>query len=240
MTLIRLARLTFEAYHFGPGKQIFCAYQPVEENAEDIAVVLCPPLFHEYYKVHFTLKQLADSLWSSGYCSLRFDYRGCGDSLGESEHCSVATWMDDICTAVEELRNRSGIQNVALFGVRFSSSLILSSGTEFHRLLVWDPVFDGKTYAENLVHQQHNLVRQHPLMSDSDSTNVIEREILGRRYHTDMRKNISLICHDATASNLSRKGRLSTFETKTNWLSLSVQMLHVPDLIQDIVKSLKF
>lgn len=103
---------------------------------------------------HRAFRQLAIRLSRAGFPVLRFDYYGCGDSAGDSTEGSVDRWVDDIATAIDELRTRSGITRVYLAGLRLGATLATLLG--MHRdkvegLVLWDPIIDGAQYVEALI-----------------------------------------------------------------------------------------
>ena len=79
-----------EGFFFGEKQQLFGMFHPSNGRPRDHAVVLCPPLFHEYFRAHFALKKIATDLASSGYDVVRFDYSGTGDSKGDLEAAKAA------------------------------------------------------------------------------------------------------------------------------------------------------
>lgn len=117
-----------------------------------VGVLLCPPLGQMLLRTHRVYRQLAAGLAARGIGVLRFDYRGTGDSAGDSlaldwQHC-----LDDIRSAAAELRVRSGCTTVAGFGAQLGGALALAAAATagFARLLLWDPVLDGARHVAEL------------------------------------------------------------------------------------------
>ncbi|MBD0320621.1 MAG: alpha/beta fold hydrolase [Gemmatimonadetes bacterium] len=140
---------------FGDSKRpLFGVYHPPRGRQELGGVVLCYPVGQEYMRAHRAFRQLAMLLSKAGFHVLRFDYFGTGDSGGESDEGSVPAWVDDICTAVDELRDTSGVKSVSLVGLRIGGALAALAGSrraELDRVLLWDPVVQGKEYVRALL-----------------------------------------------------------------------------------------
>jgi pimeloyl-ACP methyl ester carboxylesterase len=104
-------------------------------------------------KTHRALRQLAIRLARAGFHVLRFDYRGCGDSSGEAEPCDLETWVEDMQTAANELKDRTGVGRVALVGLRLGGTLALLAGArrrDVEALVLWEPVLDGSAHVAEL------------------------------------------------------------------------------------------
>lgn len=79
-----------------------------------IVVVVGGPQYRAGSHRHFV--QLARSLASAGYPTLRFDYRGMGDSTGEQR--SFEAIDDDVRAAIDALQRSSpGVRQVVLWGL---------------------------------------------------------------------------------------------------------------------------
>lgn len=84
---------------------------------------------------------------------LRFDYSGTGDSAGDPIGASVDGWKEDIGTAIQELKDSSGLKSVSLGGLRLGATLAAAVGMErddVDAVVLWDPVLDGKSHLESL------------------------------------------------------------------------------------------
>jgi pimeloyl-ACP methyl ester carboxylesterase len=99
------------------------------------------------------LRQLAVRLSQSGHHVLRFDYYGTGDSLGAERDGDVASWRDDIETAVTELKDMTGVAKVSLVGLRLGANLAAEVSArhpdDIDSLVLWEPLPAGKILGDN-------------------------------------------------------------------------------------------
>ncbi len=118
------------------------------------AVVLCGALGREEMSSHASLRALARQLADDGYASLRFDYPGCGDSGGdELDPSAVDAWLESIETAMEALRELSGVERIALLGVRVGALLaarVAQKHPDVAAVACWMPVLSGRTHLREL------------------------------------------------------------------------------------------
>lgn len=154
-------------FYFGRGdRRLFgCFHEPSENVVRGSAVLVCQPVGHEYINSHRALRQLAAALADAGFPVLRFDYYGCGDSSGEPEQGSITRWVEDISSAVTELRGRSGISRVSVVGLRLGATLAAFAGSrheDFETLVLWEPVVEGKGYLKELVALHNEMLRFRP------------------------------------------------------------------------------
>lgn len=143
-------------FFFGSSKEpLYGVYHPPKaKTPRSTAVVLCYPLWHEYMRAHRAFRQLAMLLSKAGFSVLRFDYFGTGDSAGESDAGDVARWTRDIATAIDELKDTSGVSKVSLVGLRVGASLaaaVAAQRKDLDRIVLWDPVVDGKAYVAKML-----------------------------------------------------------------------------------------
>jgi pimeloyl-ACP methyl ester carboxylesterase len=91
-------------------------------------------------------------LAAAGLHVLRFDYSGTGDSEGDSADVSLAQWTRDIATAVEEIRDISGVRRISLVGMRLGAALALRAAgdADIRELVLWEPVVSGTEYLNSL------------------------------------------------------------------------------------------
>jgi pimeloyl-ACP methyl ester carboxylesterase len=151
-----------EYSYFGrEGARLFGALHRAGANAQRSAVLLCYPIGQEYMRIHRSYVELAKGLSGAGHHVLRFDYFGCGDSAGEHVHGDLNRWAEDIRRSIEELRARTGVQQVYLVGGRIGANLVLDVGTAMDQvagLVLWEPVVKGADYIASLRRAHHGLL----------------------------------------------------------------------------------
>lgn len=138
-----------------------CFHPPREGQGSRWGVVTCYPQGHEYTAAHRAFRLLAARLARQGVPVLRFDYRGCGDSEGDSGLGSVRGWLEDTRGAIAELERRSGCTTVRLVGLRLGAALAVLLGAGHERVgavVAWDPVVNGERYVADLrrLHAEHS------------------------------------------------------------------------------------
>jgi hypothetical protein len=177
-----------ELFYFGPDRSLFGVLHGTP--AAELAVLICAPLGHEYLRSHFVLQRLARRLAEAGVPTLRFDYFGCGDSLGESRHATRSRWQSDIVAAARELAQRTGARRLIGLGVRLGATLLstVCQNCQFEKLVLWDPVEDGSRHVSALVEAHRRHLRSRPsfrLRLPSFGARGV-RELLGVTYSLEL------------------------------------------------------
>ncbi|MPV67286.1 alpha/beta fold hydrolase [Burkholderia sp. BE17] len=116
-------------------------------------VVLCSAYGHESVWSHGGMRSLADRLSAGGIPVLRFDYRGAGDSVGgDGASDQFETAVDDVCAAIAQLREETGVALVTLCGLRLGAAfaLLAASRCEVDALVLLAPVVSGRSYVREL------------------------------------------------------------------------------------------
>ena len=84
---------------------------------------------------------------SAGYAVLRFDFMGHGDSDGESEDCTIGSYITDLDAAIAHLKAECPeLENIARVGLRFGAtvaSIYANRHPEVSSTVLWEPVIDG-------------------------------------------------------------------------------------------------
>jgi pimeloyl-ACP methyl ester carboxylesterase len=111
--------------------------------------VLCNPLGIDCLRAHYALRRTAIRLEENGFCVVRFDYDGTGDSVGEStDPDRVGAWLRSVGEAVRLLRD-AGMGWIALVGMR-SGALLAAAASEqdgsIDALVLTDPIASGRAF----------------------------------------------------------------------------------------------
>ncbi len=117
------------------------------------AVVLCHPLGNEAICTHREWMALAGLLAAQGMPALRFDYRSCGDSLDLADPAGPDTWQNDIRAAMNFLRAQTGIERIALCGLRLGATLAMRAAQDcggVAALALLAPCVSGRAYGREL------------------------------------------------------------------------------------------
>ena len=137
-------------FYFGRAdRPLFGAYHPAGTPGVGRAVVLCYPVAGEYLRAHRAFRQLTNLLVRGGIHVLRFDYFGTGDSAGDAEDATVEGWLEDVGTAVTELKDSTGLDRVWLAGLRVGatlSALASQDRQDVAGLVLWDPIASGRAW----------------------------------------------------------------------------------------------
>lgn len=141
-------------FYFGSGsRRLFGIYNAGSARSQR-AVVLCHPWGQEYLHAHRSVRHLATLLTRAGFHVLRFDYFGTGDSAGDMSDADLKGWQADVDTAIEELKDTSGVQRVGLVGLRLGATLAAQAAarhkSEIDKLVLWDPIVKGDAYLREL------------------------------------------------------------------------------------------
>jgi amino acid adenylation domain-containing protein len=174
-------------FHFGAGGSLFGALHGPPGPAPTAALI-CGPVGHEQVRAHFVLQRLARQLGAAGMPTLRFDYYGCQDSLGDSDEASCVRWQRDIVAAYAELKRRTEATRVVAIGVRLGASLlrsVLLPSLQDVRVVQWDPIDRPGQYLDQLMEAHREYVRTRPGLRQrlrARWPGGAARELLGARY----------------------------------------------------------
>lgn len=126
-------------------------HPPRGSTARSAGVVLCYPFAQEYMRAHRAFRQLSMLLSAEGFHVIRFDYSGTGDSSGDARDVSLASWDEDVQTAIEELMDTAAVESVWLVGLRLGGALALRAAArpEVRGVVLWDPVVRGQAQLDD-------------------------------------------------------------------------------------------
>ena len=233
---MRLAEKVVPFYFGSPDKLLFgCYHEPSLERRRKCAVVVCQPVGHEYINSHRALRQLAARLSDAGFPVLRFDYYGCGDSSGSREEGTILQWLEDISTAISEVRSRTAVVQVCLIGLRLGGTLAMIAAAEradLESMVLWDPVVSGKGYLDGLLRLQKEMLRFRPKPSSAQEPQGY-LDVLGFPLSRFLRaelekidlppiavspaKDVLVIQSDQTAGEANLKEHFSQTETRLEY-----------------------
>ncbi|HMK97167.1 MAG TPA: hypothetical protein VK425_06435, partial [Acidimicrobiales bacterium] len=111
--------------------------------------VICPPVGQDYIRAHYAIRLLAEQLAAAGFCALRFDYDGTGDSAGDDEGPErTASWLATVGQAMTALR-AAGIPRLSLVGLRLGATLAAVAAAAdggADDVVLWDPYVSGRDF----------------------------------------------------------------------------------------------
>ncbi len=110
------------------GAPLYCVYHrasPAPEGRHCFSVLLLPSLFEERKSGYAAMRRLAERLAAAGHAALRFDYRGSGESGGDSAQRRWAHLAEDADTAQQTLERLAGKRDLVLIGLRMGATLAL-------------------------------------------------------------------------------------------------------------------
>ncbi|WP_321961121.1 serine aminopeptidase domain-containing protein [Paraburkholderia sp. J7] len=153
-------------------------------------VVLCNPFGYDALCTHRGWRRLAERLAASGMPVLRFDYPGAGDSLGDEEDPGrVEAWIESIAAAVRHLRERTGVAQVSLCGLRLGATLAALAGErigDIDGLVLLSPALSGRNYLRELrAHRQSWLSTPAGMTADPIPETAAYVEAFGFGLHGD-------------------------------------------------------
>ena len=118
-----------------------------EASAVTIGAVVCAPFGQEEICTHHGFMELADRLAAAGIPTVRFDYRGTGNSI--AAEVSLRSMVEDTAKAADYLRSQVGACSVVLTGVRLGALVALQAQQSIaavQALVLMAPIMTGSTY----------------------------------------------------------------------------------------------
>jgi pimeloyl-ACP methyl ester carboxylesterase len=146
-----------------PSDALFGWFHPAD-GARGCGVVVCNPLTDDCVRAHRPMRHLAERLARAGFPVLRFDFHGTGDSSGDERGADrVATWLEDVGRAIAELRAQSGVDRVALVGLRLGATLAMTAAARaggVDSVVAWGAFESGAAFvAESTrMHKMHRML----------------------------------------------------------------------------------
>lgn len=140
---------------FGDGRDnLYGVLHLPPDTPRETGVVFCTPFYTDTMEAHGILVNLARYLAENRFPVLRFDYRGCGESDGEWSEYFISDYLEDIDTALELLRDRTGVQAAGLLGLRMGGTLALmklAGRRPASFAVALEPIIRGARYMQDLL-----------------------------------------------------------------------------------------
>ena len=165
MSATNLAKVPL--YFGAPDRPLFGFYHPpAGSRVRATGVLLCNPLGDDLIRAHRPFRHLAEDLSAAGFPVLRFDFDGTGDSAGdERDPNRVATWRADVGRAAAELRARSGIERLAVVGLRLGGTFAALGASDLggvEALILWGAYDSGGAFVSEATKAHKMLVMLQP------------------------------------------------------------------------------
>jgi uncharacterized protein len=182
-----------QPFYFGTSQQqLFGVYHSAEPGTPRRgSVVLCHPLGHEYLRAHRAFRNLAAALAGQGFHVLRFDYFGTGDSAGEPDQTTIEQCLEDVATAIDELKDIAGSSKVSLVGLRLGATMatmVAAGRRDIDRIVLWDPVLDGTAYIADLFALQRRWLADR--LGGSAAIDDEDSQLIGYPVTTEIRRGL--------------------------------------------------
>jgi pimeloyl-ACP methyl ester carboxylesterase len=165
MSATNLAKVPL--YFGAPERPLFGFYHPpTGSRVRATGVLLCNPLGDDLIRAHRPFRHLAEDLSAAGFPVLRFDFDGTGDSAGdERDPNRVTTWRADVVRAAAELRARSGLERLALVGLRLGGTFAALGASDLggvEALVLWGAYDSGGAFVSEATKAHKMLVMLQP------------------------------------------------------------------------------
>lgn len=141
-------------FYIEMGRDVLLAWAHLPEHPVDHAVIICPPVGHEFINSYRGLRHFADGFARKGITTFRIEYQGVGDSSGlDTDPNRIQKWMDSIEHAVSFIKKNCGIKRVSLFGLRMGGALaaMISQKLDLEVLACWVPIVEGRRYLREIL-----------------------------------------------------------------------------------------
>lgn len=185
---------------------------------------------------HQSIRFLSRLLTEKGLHVLRFDWYGSGDSGGSSlEGGTPESWLVDLDMAIDELTALADISTIAVVGLRLGAAVAARAARrrkEVDRLVLWDPIFDGKAYLRELSEPSQVL---HPTAYEQLRGPEGERTfaVLGFPLTPEMHRGIGAVRPDWFEPPLARTLLVSTLDRPEHYEPLREQLRIAPHNFED-------
>lgn len=133
------------------GKKIFgVLHMPIGVEKPPV-VLICHGLGGDKTGKYRIYVRISELLANYGVASLRFDFRGAGDSEGDFSEVTLESEVSDALKALDFLENLSSIDpnRIAIMGRSFGGTIALIAANRYKKVktvVTWAPLFDGEQW----------------------------------------------------------------------------------------------
>lgn len=133
------------------GQKIFAMlHKPVTNNPFPLVVLLHGLGGHKVGRYRIGV-ETSERLAQAGIGTLRFDFRGCGDSEGEYSKLTIESQVSDTLAILKYIQAHPDVdqKRIGILGRSLGSALGVLAGAEFggiKTICLWAPLFDGEQW----------------------------------------------------------------------------------------------
>lgn len=168
-------------------------HRPVDADKACGAVLLCSPIFVEASNILWGYQRLAKLLSEQGYYVMRFDYYGCGNSMGKDEQGNATRWQHDVGVAATKLLEMSGQSQLSVVGFRYGATLAANLKTApVDKLVLWEPVYSSNDHVALLDRRYNNTIKYLNVLHRAKPS-AQENEITGFAFDPPMRESLQAL-----------------------------------------------
>ncbi|NJN79295.1 MAG: hypothetical protein HC797_01820 [Anaerolineales bacterium] len=141
-------------FYVEAGRDVLLVWCHLPEKSSDHAVIICPPVGHEFVNSYRGLRHLADEFSEKGIVTFRIEYQGVGDSSGlDTDPDRLQKWMESIERVYHFIKENCEIKKISLLGLRMGATLasMISNKIEIESLMCWVPVVEGRRYLREML-----------------------------------------------------------------------------------------
>ena len=136
--------------YFGAGHTLFGVLHRGREQ-KDVGVVICPPLGYEGVQAYRSMGAMADALAHDGHPTLRVDYPGIGESLGDLRASGqVPRWCEAVDEGIRLLKEGCGVSDIVLLGVRGGALIAYAHAARARSIVLWEPPASGAAFVREM------------------------------------------------------------------------------------------
>ena len=143
------------------GQHAFGVLHHSAEPDPELGLVYCAPFAEEQKSAYRVFVEFARRAAAKGIASLRFDYRGTGDSDGNFQDFTLEDWVDDTAAAVVCLKRKTRVGRIGIVGVRLGGMIAVQTARrigDVSLLALWQPILDGSQF--HRLEMRRFLIRQ--------------------------------------------------------------------------------